>query len=257
MSLKNGIAPTIMAGMPRGVAMRWAKRSLTAALLATLAACAGNHSDFYPTKGDVKPHPGVARAKQHPIQGIDISKWQGPIDWASVRGAGTQFAALGGTLEEFDGEPDPTLIERAHRLADVRVAGRSRHELGDDSCGRVGVVRRTPGPAHAVQRAGDLLQVGGQIRAHICGVGDRDLTIEQVCIHRDGEVVLGRPASIQRRFGHPGPLSHLIDGQPGIAGTQQRLPSSIENAPIRVTIPGPPTWRIHRSPIRYLRFVIR
>ncbi|WP_155912123.1 GH25 family lysozyme [Methylobacterium sp. 77] len=77
--------------------MRWAKRSLTAALLATLAACAGNNSDFYPTKGDVKPHPGVARAKQHPIQGIDISKWQGPIDWASVRGAGTQFAFIKAT----------------------------------------------------------------------------------------------------------------------------------------------------------------
>ena len=35
--------------------------------------------------------------KQHPIQGIDISKWQGPIDWASVRGAGTQFAFIKAT----------------------------------------------------------------------------------------------------------------------------------------------------------------
>lgn len=74
----------------------WLKRGLAAALLSGLAACA-SQSDFYPTKGDVKPHPGVAKAKHHPIQGIDISKWQGPIDWASVKGAGTQFAFIKAT----------------------------------------------------------------------------------------------------------------------------------------------------------------
>ncbi len=79
----------------RGV--RWGKRALAAASLATLAACAGGGADFYPTKGDVKPHPGVAKAKLHPIQGIDVSKWQGPIDWMSVKGAGTQFAYIKAT----------------------------------------------------------------------------------------------------------------------------------------------------------------
>ena len=39
----------------------------------------------------------MARAKTHPIQGIDISKWQGPVDWASVKGAGTQFAFIKAT----------------------------------------------------------------------------------------------------------------------------------------------------------------
>ncbi len=73
-----------------------ARKLAAAALLAGLAACASNN-DFYPTKGDVKPHPGVAKAKRHPIHGIDISKWQGPIDWASVRGAGTQFAFIKAT----------------------------------------------------------------------------------------------------------------------------------------------------------------
>ncbi|AWN47831.1 glycoside hydrolase [Methylobacterium terrae] len=81
--------------LSRGVL--WGRRALAAASLAALAACAGGGADFYPTKGDVKPHPGVAKAKNHPIQGIDVSKWQGPIDWASVRGAGTQFAYIKAT----------------------------------------------------------------------------------------------------------------------------------------------------------------
>lgn len=77
-------------------AYRSGRRIAAAALLASLAACASNN-DFYPTKGDVKPHPGVAKAKRHPIQGIDISRYQGPVDWASVRGAGTQFAFIKAT----------------------------------------------------------------------------------------------------------------------------------------------------------------
>ena len=77
-------------------ARRLAGRFAAAAILAGLAACASNN-DFYPTKGDVKPHPGVAKAKLHPIQGIDISKWQGNVDWASVRAAGTQFAFIKAT----------------------------------------------------------------------------------------------------------------------------------------------------------------
>ena len=97
MSLWTGLSLTpspvpVAAGRLGGLA----KRILAGALVASLAACAGGN-DFYPTKGDVKPHPGVARAKSHPIQGIDISKWQGPIDWASVKGAGTQFAFIKAT----------------------------------------------------------------------------------------------------------------------------------------------------------------
>src|SRR4051812_22210820 len=76
-----------------------------------LASCAGPTS--YSAAGDAKPHPRVARAQSHPIQGIDVSKYQGKIDWASVRSAGTEFAFIkateGGTLvdkrfvENWDG----------------------------------------------------------------------------------------------------------------------------------------------------------
>ncbi len=77
--------------------LRWLSRAGVALALSALAACSGAGIDYYPAKGDAKPHPGVARAKSHPIQGIDISKWQGPINWASVKSAGTQFAFIKAT----------------------------------------------------------------------------------------------------------------------------------------------------------------
>lgn len=64
---------------------------------AALASCAVMPTSRYPAKSDVKPHAGVARAHDLPIHGIDVSKWQGAIDWASVRGAGTQFVFIKAT----------------------------------------------------------------------------------------------------------------------------------------------------------------
>ena len=51
----------------------------------------------YPAKSDARPHHGVAKAHRLPVHGIDVSKWQGKIDWASVRAAGTQFAFIKAT----------------------------------------------------------------------------------------------------------------------------------------------------------------
>jgi lysozyme len=66
-----------------------------AALCVALAACG-------PTKkmvlhGDVDPHPGVAMAREMPVQGIDLSRYQGDVDWKKVRGAGIRFAYLKGS----------------------------------------------------------------------------------------------------------------------------------------------------------------
>jgi lysozyme len=65
-----------------------------AALLVPVDATAFNP---YPKKGDVEPHGGVASARRHVIQGIDVSKWQLEIDWAKVRAAGTRFAFIKAT----------------------------------------------------------------------------------------------------------------------------------------------------------------
>lgn len=71
---------------------------ISAALLATvLAACATETVNYYPAKSDARPHPGVATAQRLPIHGIDVSKWQGQVDWTAVRDAGTQFAFIKAT----------------------------------------------------------------------------------------------------------------------------------------------------------------
>ena len=64
------------------------------ALIGVLAACGAN---YYPAKGDNKPHPGVARAHSLPIHGIDVSRHQGNIDWRAVAQAGTRFAYIKAT----------------------------------------------------------------------------------------------------------------------------------------------------------------
>lgn len=75
------------------------------AVLAGLAGC-GVISDEetvsysktrYAKKGDNKPHPGVARAHRHAVHGIDVARYQGAIDWATVRAAGTRFAFIKAT----------------------------------------------------------------------------------------------------------------------------------------------------------------
>lgn len=64
------------------------------ALALVLSGCARN---YYPAKGDNKPHPGVARAHSLPIHGIDVSRHQGVIDWHRVARSGTKFAYIKAT----------------------------------------------------------------------------------------------------------------------------------------------------------------
>lgn len=70
--------------------------ALVSSALAIVAACSAL-PDRYPLKGDNKPHPGVASAHRLPIHGIDVSKWQGKINWPEVRRAGTKFAFIKAT----------------------------------------------------------------------------------------------------------------------------------------------------------------
>ena len=77
---------------------------LAAAAFAVLGGCVA--LDNYPSKGDARPHPGVAAAHQYPIHGIDISRWQGEIDWTAVKAAGTRFVYMKAT--EGGDHVDPT-----------------------------------------------------------------------------------------------------------------------------------------------------
>lgn len=69
-------------------------RVLALLLALSLAGCATQVSS---SMSDSSPHPGVARAHKMPVQGIDVSRWQGTIDWRAVAGAGVRFAFLKAT----------------------------------------------------------------------------------------------------------------------------------------------------------------
>lgn len=76
------------------------------ALLVALA-LGGCVSEIGPM-GDTKPHPGVAKARQLSVHGIDISRYQGNIDWAAVKASGTRFAYIKAT--EGGDHIDPTFL---------------------------------------------------------------------------------------------------------------------------------------------------
>lgn len=75
--------------------------SVLAAVALGLAAAACARAPAEPPgyfgKSDAKPHAGVAAAARLPIHGIDVSKWQGNIDWREVRRSGTRFAFIKAT----------------------------------------------------------------------------------------------------------------------------------------------------------------
>lgn len=79
-------------------ALRDCARALLIAPSLVLASCSGSSDHaYYPLKSDAKPHPGVASAQKLPVHGIDISRWQGEIDWSEVRRAGTAFVFIKAT----------------------------------------------------------------------------------------------------------------------------------------------------------------
>jgi hypothetical protein len=66
---------------------RFAQFTAMAVAAVALASCAVLPTNRYPQKSDAKPHEGVASAQSYAIHGIDVSKWQGTIDWTAVRNA--------------------------------------------------------------------------------------------------------------------------------------------------------------------------
>lgn len=94
-------------------------RSLTAAIVLAvgLLAAASGIANAAPIS-DSDPHKGVARAHKMPIKGIDVSVWQGDIDWSQVRAAGIEFAYLKAT--EGGDHIDPNFL---NNWAAARSAG--------------------------------------------------------------------------------------------------------------------------------------
>jgi lysozyme len=66
-------------------------------LIAALAACSRGGGLYGPIPGDNRPHSGVDRARSMPIQGIDVARYQGDIDFRQVRASGKHFVFMKAT----------------------------------------------------------------------------------------------------------------------------------------------------------------
>lgn len=86
-------------------------------VLPLLAGCFG----YGVVVGDNDPHPGVWRARSLEIQGIDISRYQGRVDFAAAQAAGTKFVFIKAT--EGADYVDPNF---AANWAAARAAGMPR-----------------------------------------------------------------------------------------------------------------------------------
>jgi lysozyme len=74
---------------------------------------------------DNKAHHGVAAAHAMPVQGIDVSYWQGKIDWQKVGDAGVHFAYIKAT--EGGDRLDPKFIDNWRAAKQAGVARGAYH----------------------------------------------------------------------------------------------------------------------------------
>lgn len=93
--------------------------------LALLAACARGVSNRVGIPGDNDPHPGVARARALPVQGLDVARYQGGIDFAAARAGGTHFVYMKAT--EGKDYIDPSFYDNWRRARDAGVARGAYH----------------------------------------------------------------------------------------------------------------------------------
>ena len=75
--------------------------------------------------GDLSPHPDVARAHKMEVQGIDVSRWQGDIDWARVGRSGKRFAFIKAT--EGQDHSDPMFLKNWNEAKRAGVARGAYH----------------------------------------------------------------------------------------------------------------------------------
>lgn len=74
----------------------------------------------YPKFGDADPHEWKGRApRSYPIHGIDVSRWQGDIDWFTAKRAGVNFAFIKATEGGDVADPKFDLHRRGAQQAGV------------------------------------------------------------------------------------------------------------------------------------------
>lgn len=102
------------------------KRHFATGLLAlTLAACSSAGGLYGPIQGDNRPHSGVDRARAMPIQGIDIARYQGIVDFNQARAGGIHFAFMKAT--EGKDYIDPNFYQNWQRARDAGMPRGAYH----------------------------------------------------------------------------------------------------------------------------------
>ncbi|HEY4199460.1 MAG TPA: GH25 family lysozyme [Devosiaceae bacterium] len=96
---------------------------LLAAVVVLLVSACARYSG--PIQGDNRPHPGVDRARNMPIQGIDIARYQGRIDFDRVRATGTHFVYMKAT--EGNDYVDPAFFDNWQRAKTSGMAFGAYH----------------------------------------------------------------------------------------------------------------------------------
>jgi lysozyme len=76
---------------------------------------------------DSKPNDGVAAAHVMPVQGIDVSYWQGNIDWQKVGDAGVHFAYIKAT--EGGDRLDPKFLDNWRAAKQAGIARGAYHVM--------------------------------------------------------------------------------------------------------------------------------
>lgn len=80
----------------------------------------------FPRYGDTAPHPWDGRAPHaYAVHGIDVSRWQGTIDWPAVRRAGIAFAFIKAT--EGGDHADPAFPDNWQGAASAGVPRGAYH----------------------------------------------------------------------------------------------------------------------------------
>ncbi len=92
---------------------------------AVIAASASGGLALSRTLRDAKPHKGVAAAHTMPVQGIDVSYWQGDIDWDAARDAGVRFTFIKAT--EGGDHLDPKFLQNWNAAKRAGVARGAYH----------------------------------------------------------------------------------------------------------------------------------
>ncbi|MDT1062921.1 GH25 family lysozyme [Paracoccus sp. CPCC 101403] len=108
---------------------------LCVVLLVSLAACGGGRRGpsavtvgygAGPQFGDSQPHAWVGgHPYDHPVHGIDISRYQGNIDWGRVRGSGVSFAFIKAT--EGADHADPNFRRYWYEAGQARIPRGAYH----------------------------------------------------------------------------------------------------------------------------------